>query len=67
MSLEGVLRAIRRCASSCDDDWSDWLSHSVTSNLALAAATLVSYKIFVDSPIECLPPSFFPDSWIVVS
>ncbi|XGW01384.1 hypothetical protein V3C99_013939 [Haemonchus contortus] len=63
MSVEGLLRAVRHYTGWYDDDWSDWLSHSITSNLLVGAASVISYKVFVDKPIECMPPSFFPDSW----
>ncbi|PIO77662.1 hypothetical protein TELCIR_00252 [Teladorsagia circumcincta] len=66
MSVEGVLRAIRHDSGWYGDDWSDWMSHSITSNLLLAASSVISYKVFVDRPIECMPPSFFPDSWVTV-
>ncbi|VDM77025.1 unnamed protein product [Strongylus vulgaris] len=62
MSVEGVLRAVRQSVASYDDDWSDILSHMVTTNLLVAAAGIVSYKMF-SGPMECVPPSFFPKSW----
>ncbi|EPB68265.1 hypothetical protein ANCCEY_12646 [Ancylostoma ceylanicum] len=52
MSVEGVLRAVRRHVSSYDDDWSDQLSHRVTSNVLVTAAGIVSYKMFADGPLE---------------
>ncbi|KAK6767108.1 hypothetical protein RB195_026493 [Necator americanus] len=63
MSIEGVLRAVRRSMASNDDDWSDRLSHLITSNMLVTAAGIVSYKMFSDGPLECMPPSFFPKSW----
>ncbi|KHJ82374.1 hypothetical protein OESDEN_17932 [Oesophagostomum dentatum] len=67
MSVEGVLRSIRKHVASYDDDWSDRLSHCVTTNLLVAAAGIVSYKIFAGGPIECVSPAFFPSSWATVS
>ncbi|KAL6743211.1 hypothetical protein Aduo_016284 [Ancylostoma duodenale] len=67
MSVEGVLRAVRRHVSSYDDDWADRLQHCITSNVLVTAAGIVSYKMFADGPLECMPPSFFPKSWTTVS
>ncbi|KAK6052242.1 hypothetical protein COOONC_10253 [Cooperia oncophora] len=66
MSVEGILHAVRHYSGWYDDDWSDWMSHSVTSNLLLAAASVISYKAFVDRPVECMSPTYFPDSWTTV-
>ncbi|KIH47446.1 hypothetical protein ANCDUO_22494 [Ancylostoma duodenale] len=67
MSVEGVLRAVRRHVSSYDDDWADRLQHCITSNVLVTAAGIVSYKMFADGPLECMPPSFFPKSWTTVT
>ncbi|VDL82391.1 unnamed protein product [Nippostrongylus brasiliensis] len=66
MTIEAVLRVARQHLGGFEGDWFDWLCYSVTNNMLIAAATIIGYKALSEKPIECVPPSFFPDSWTTI-
>ncbi|KHN77406.1 Innexin-11 [Toxocara canis] len=66
MSIERILYSLNKFAFRYDDDIADRLHYFVTSNALIVASILSAYKTFDGSALECMTPSNFGKSWIVV-
>ncbi|CAI5451873.1 unnamed protein product [Caenorhabditis angaria] len=66
MSVESLVFCVSRRIWRNDEDWSDRLHTTVTSNILIGLAGLVAAKSWNDSPIECIVPAMFSSSTATV-
>ncbi|EFO13516.2 innexin inx-11 [Loa loa] len=66
MSIETLLKSLKVISLKSGDDNIDRLHYFLTTNLLIAASTIVTWKMFEGSAIECMLPASLPNSWIRV-
>lgn len=67
MSVEGLLKSLKRLNFDHCDDYCDRMHYFITSNILVTVSTIAAWKVFESQAIQCMTPINFPKSWITVS